>query len=219
MMRRMSRSKASKPADVVREFGPFVEGAPVHGVSYDGEHVWVATGQQLHAIDPVHGSVARRLDTECDAGTAYDGKHLYQLAKGAIRKLDPRTGKLLATLPLAADGDSAGLTWAEGTLWLARYRARKILQIDPETGTILRTLDSNRFVTGVTWVDGQLWHGTMDEGVSELRQVDVDSGEVLASLVMPEGVHVSGLESDGGELFYCGGAASGKLRAVKRPRR
>jgi hypothetical protein len=34
---------------------------------------------------------------------------------------------------------------------------------------------------------------------------------------MPEGVGVSGLESDGGGLFYCGGGASGKVRVVRRP--
>ena len=36
-------------------------------------------------------------------------------------------------------------------------------------GTILRTIDSNRFVTGVIWVDGQLWHGTQ-EGDESVRR-------------------------------------------------
>jgi hypothetical protein len=35
---------------------------------------------------------------------------------------------------------------------------------------------------------------------------------------MPEGDHVTGLESDGGELFFCGGGTSGKIRVVRRPR-
>jgi len=29
---------------------------------------------------------------------------------------------------------------------------------------------------------------------------------------------VSGLESDGADLFYCGGGGSGKVRAVRRPK-
>ena len=33
------------------------------------------------------------------------------------------------------------------------------------------------------------------------------------------GIGVSGLESDGSQLFYCGGGASGKVRAVRRPKR
>ncbi len=36
---------------------------------------------------------------------------------------------------------------------------------------------------------------------------------------MPPGVFVSGLESNGGDRFFCGGATSGKVRAVRRPKR
>ena len=50
-------------------------------------------------------------------------------------------------------GLDSGLTWAEGSLWVGQYRDRKIHLIDPQTGAILRTIESNRFVTGVTWVD------------------------------------------------------------------
>jgi hypothetical protein len=34
---------------------------------------------------------------------------------------------------------------------------------------------------------------------------------------MPPGAGISGLESDGGDRFFCGGGASGKVRAVRRP--
>ena len=37
-------------------------------------------------------------------------------------------------------------------------------------------------------------------------------------LSMPRGTHVSGLESDGGDLFFCGGARTGKVRTVRRPK-
>jgi hypothetical protein len=36
---------------------------------------------------------------------------------------------------------------------------------------------------------------------------------------MPPGVGVSGLESNGGDQFFCGGGKSGKVRVVRRPRR
>ncbi len=96
------------------------------------------------------------------------------------------------------------------------YRARKIHQIDPETGAILRTIESNRFVTGVTWVDGELWHATWEGNQSELRQVDPQSGKVLQQVEMPAGVGVSGLQSDGHDRFFCGGG--GKVRVVRRPK-
>ena len=126
---------------------------------------------------------------------------------------------MLATIPAPGGGGDSGLAWAEGTLWVGQYRDRKIHQIDPDTGAILRTIESNRFVTGVTWVDGELWHGTWEDDVSELRRVDPENGEVLEQLDLPAGVNVSGLESDGGDLFFCGGGRTGKVRAVRRPRR
>jgi streptogramin lyase len=126
---------------------------------------------------------------------------------------------VLATIPAPGGGGDSGLTWAEGTLWVGQYRDRKIHQIDPETGAILRTIESNRFVTGVTWIDGELWHGTWEGDESDLRRVDPRTGEILERLEMPAGVNVSGLESDGGDLFFCGGGRSGKVRTVRRPKR
>jgi glutamine cyclotransferase len=154
-----------------------------------------------------------------DAGTAFDGQHLFQLAEGRIQKIDPKTGRVLATIPAPGGDGASGLAWAEGTLWMARYEDRKIHQINPQTGAILRTLETSRFVTGVTWVDGELWHGTWEDDESDLRRVDPRTGEVLEMLEMPSGVGISGLESDGGDQFFCGGGSSGKVRTVRRPRR
>jgi outer membrane protein assembly factor BamB len=211
----MSRSTA----EIVREYGPFPGVDNVHGVTYDGRHVWFAAGDRLNAIDPASGQVVRSIDVPGDAGTAFDGRHLFQLVGESIQKIDPQTGGVLATIP-APDGDGAsGLTWAEGTLWVGKYRDRKIYQVDPQTGAVLRTIESNRFVTGVTWIDGELWHGTWEGDESELRRVDPRTGEVLERLEMPTGVNISGLESDGGDRFFCGGGKSGKVRTIRRPRR
>ena len=206
-------------AEIVREYGPFPGADRVHGVSYDGQHVWFASGDKLHAFDPSSGKMLRTIDVAAHAGTTFDGRHLFQIAENRIQKIDPKSGRVLATIPAPGGGGDSGLAWAEGTLWVGQYRSRKIHQIDPETGTILRTIESNRFVTGVTWVDGELWHATWEGDESDLRQVDPRNGEVLESLDMPHGVHVSGLESDGGDQFFCGGEKSGKIRAVRRPRR
>ena len=129
----------------------------------------------------------RALDVAGDAGTAFDGKHLFQIADARIQKIDPGDGRGPRDDSGARRGRDSGLTWAEGTLWVGQYRDRKIHQIDPETGAILRTIESNRFVTGVTWVDGELWHGTWEGDESEIRQIDPETGEVLTRLTMPEG--------------------------------
>src|ERR1700740_953961 len=191
----------------------------VGGVSYDGQQVWFAAGDSLRSFDPASGEALRSLAVAAHAGTAFDGRHLLQIGEERSHKIDPKTGQVLATIPAPGGGRDSGLAWAEGTLWVGQYRDRKIHQIDPETGAILRTNQSNRFVTGVTWVDGELWHGTLEGDQSEVRRVDPGTGEVMESLEMPPGVAVSGLESDGGDRFFCGGSRSGKVRAVRRPKR
>lgn len=203
-------------AEIVREYGPFAGVEGVHGVTYDGRHVWFAGGGALHAFDPSTGATVRSIPAAADAGTAFDGRHLFQLAEKEIRRIDPETGRVLATIPAPGGGGDSGLAWAEGTLWVGQYRERRIHQVDPDTGAILRTIASDRFVTGVTWVDGELWHGTWEGDESDLRRVDPRTGEVLESLEMPPGVGVSGLESDGGDQFFCGGGGSGKVRTVRR---
>ena len=206
-------------AEITREYGPFPGAERVNGVTFDGQHVWFASGDRLNAFDPASGKTVRTIEVAAHAGTAFDGKHLFQIAEDRIHKIDPKPGCVLATIPAPGNGSDSGLAWAEGTLWVGQPRGRKIHQIDPETGAILRTIESNRVVTGVTWTDGELWHGTWEGDESELRRVDPQTGEVLESLEMPPGTGVSGLESDGGDRFFCGGGSSGKVRAVRRPRR
>jgi len=205
-----------RAAEIVREYTfPGVD--QVGGVSFDGTNVWFADGKRMSAFDPASGKTVRTIDVPAQAGTAFDGRHFFQIAADSIRKIDAKTGSVLATIP--APSGAAGLAWAEGTLWVAQHRERKIHQIDPESGAILRTIDSNRFVTGITWVDGEMWHGTWEDDASEIRRVDPKTGEVLESLEMPRGTNVSGLESDGADLFYAGGGKTGKVRAVRRPKR
>ena len=210
---------ARSTAEIVREYGPFPGAGEVHGVTYDGERVWFASGDRLNAFDPGSGKILRSIDVTAHAGSAFDGRYLYQLAEDRIQKIDPKSGGVLSTILAPGGGGDSGLAWAEGTLWVGQYRERKIHQIDPETGAILRTIESNRFVTGVTWIDGELWHATWEGDESELRRVDPRTGEVLETLEMPRGAKVSGLESDGGDGFFCGGQKSGKVRVVRRPRR
>jgi glutamine cyclotransferase len=206
-------------AEILREYGPFPDASQVHGVTFDGRHVWFASGDRLNAFDPANGDPLRSIDAAAHAGTAFDGRHLFQIAENRIQKIDPKTGRVLSTIPAPGGGGDSGLAWAEGTLWVGQHRARKIHQVDPETGAILRTLESNRVVTGVTWIDGELWHGTWEGDESDVRRVDPQTGEVLERLEMPAGAGVSGLESDGRDRFFCGGGSSGKVRAVRRPKR
>src|SRR5450755_3153054 len=191
MTRKTARDKSQarvREAQIVREYGPFVGGDRVHGVTHDGRHVWAAIGTRLVAFDPESGQATRTLDRACDAGTAFDGTYLYQIAEERIDKIDPATGDVMASIPAPGNGSDSGLAWAEGSLWVGQYRDRKIHQIDPKTGAVKRTIESNRFVTGVTWVDGELWHGTWEGDESDIRRINPDTGAVLERLEMPPGI-------------------------------
>jgi len=206
-------------AEIIREYGPFPEIKYVHGLTFDGRHVWFASGDRLNVLDPASGKTVRTFKMIQHYAASSAGEHLFQIAEDRIHKIDPKSGAVLGSIPTPGGGGDSGLAWAEGSLWVGQYRERKIHQIDPQTGAILRTIPCSRFVTGVTWVGGELWHGTFENDQSDLRRIDPHSGEVLERLDMPAGVTVSGLESDGADQFFCGGASSGKVRAVRRPRR
>ena len=124
---------------------------------------------------PRAGRSSARSTSPADAGTAFDGKHLFQIAEAVIRKIDPATGEVLGTIPAPGNGGDSGLAWADGTLWVGQHRDRRIHQVDPETGAVLRTIESDRFVTGVTWVDGELWHGTWEGETSDVRRIDPET--------------------------------------------
>ncbi|MBX9452245.1 MAG: Vgb family protein [Neoaquamicrobium sediminum] len=206
-------------AEIVREYGPFPGVDCVHGVSFDGCRVWMATGARLDAFDPESGEMLDPINVAADAGTTFNGEHLFQIAEGLIRKIDPKTGEVLATIPAPGEGGDSGLAWAEGSLWVGQHRGRKIHQVDPETGKVLRTIESDRFVTGVSWVDGELWHATSENHESDIRRVDPSNGEVLELMKMPAGADVTGLESDGGDRFFCGGGDQPLVRTVRKPAR
>jgi outer membrane protein assembly factor BamB len=211
-----SPTTARQKATIVREYGPFPVDR-VHGVTHDGSHVWFAHGKKVAAMNPETGAIDRELEVPAEAGTAFDGEHLYQIGENKIRKVDPKTGRVVATLAVPGmTNDNAGLTWDAGTLWVGQYKARAIHQIDATTGKLLKTLRSDRFVTGVSFADGELWHGTFEDDASELRRVDPATGRVLEALEVPGGV--SGLEAKG-DLLFCGGIKSPVVRAVKRPSR
>jgi len=205
-------------AEILREYGPFPGLDAIHGVTFDGRLIWFASSGSLNAIDPDSGEIVRTVEIAAHAGTACDGERLYQLAEDRIVKLDLKTGQVLGSIPAPGAGRDSGMAWAEGLLWVGQYRDRRICCVDPETGAVLRTIDCDRFVTGVSWLGGELWHGADAGEACSLRRIDPETGALLEELDMPAGVFVSGLEADGEGRFLCGGGSSGKVRAVRRPK-
>ena len=77
-------------AEILREYGRFPGADHVHGVTFDGQFVWFASGDKLNAFDPASGKMLRSIDVAAHAGSAFDGKHLFQIAEDRIQKIDPK---------------------------------------------------------------------------------------------------------------------------------
>ena len=133
----MPRS-TTQAATIVREYGPFPGVEKVHGVTYDGQDVWVAAGDSMIAFDPASGEQVRSIAVAGHAGSAFDGHYLFQIAEDRIQKIDPKTGRVLSTIPAPGNGADSGMAWAEGTLWVGQFRERKIHQIDPHRLPLLK---------------------------------------------------------------------------------
>lgn len=201
-------------AEVAREYLPLDE-RQIHGVTFDGESVWFARDDEVVAFDPISGHVVRRFAVPgADAGTAWDGEHLYQLARGEILVIDPSDGQIVRRLPAPGKGEDSGMAWADGYLWVGQCYGARIHKVDAATGEVVKTLTSDRFVTGVTCVDGQLWHGAAgDDKPAELRRLAAD-GTPEEVLSVPVAM-IAGVEAAGDGGFWCAGER-GKLRLVRR---
>jgi hypothetical protein len=204
-------------AEVVQVFNPCGDDAPIHGVTFDGKRVWFARNDELLAFDPLSEKIVHRLDVPgARAGTAFDGEHLYQLAQGQILVVDPSSGAVLRKIPAPGKEQDSGLAYADGHLWVGQYRDSKIVKIDAKTGEIVKTLTSDRFVTGVSCVDGELWHAVIGgDQKAELRHLRSD-GSVEEAVAVPVDF-ISGMDRTKSGDFWCG--AKGELRLVRKKSR
>lgn len=205
---------STSEAEIVREHVP-IDDNQIHGVTFDGKLVWFARDDELVAFDPETEKVVRRHAVSgADAGTAFDGEHLYQLAKGEILVIEPKDGRIVRRLPAPGKGADSGMAYADGYLWIGQCHSAKIQKVDAKTGEVVKTLASDRFVTGVSCVDGALWHGAAVDGKPvELRRLASD-GSVEETISVPVEL-IAGVESAGNGAFWCAGE-KGKLRLVRR---
>ena len=207
-------SAMKRTAEIVREYVPLDDGR-IHGVTFDGKLVWFARDNELVAFDPETEEVVRRYPVpDANAGTAFDGEHLYQLAHGEVLVIQPADGRIVRKFPAPGKGEDSGMAWADGHLWIGQCYSSRIHKVDAKTGAIVKTLTSDRFVTGVSCVDGALWHGASDDGKPcELRRLASD-GTVEEVLAIPV-KSIAGVEGTGDGSFWCAGE-QGKLRLVRR---
>ncbi len=201
-------------AEILREYGPFPGVDQVAGVTFDGQHVWFASGDRLNALDPASGKTVRAIDVAAHAGTAFDGRHLFQLAEDRIQKIDPETGRVLATIPAPGGGDPGGMAWAEGSLWVGQYRDRKIHQIDPRPG---RSSAPSRPAASSPGSPGSMASsGTAPGKVTRRCAADrsADGREFWSGSRCRPAWACRGSSPMAVTRFYCSGGNSGKVRSA-----
>ena len=206
-------------AEIVREYGPFPGVDRVNGVTYDGQHVWFASGDKLNAFDPASGKTA-----------ALDRRR--RACRNGVRRPAPVPDRR-GPHPEDRSEDRPRARHDPGARRRRRLRARlgrrhavggAVSRPEDPSGRSRDRRDPSHHRVQPLRHRGHLGRrralarhlGSRRERAAARRS---RTGEVLEQLEMPPGVGVSGLESDGGDRFFCGGGSSGKVRAVRRPTR
>jgi outer membrane protein assembly factor BamB len=154
----------------------------IHGVTFDGTHVWFAAGpgDDIHCVDPATGALVKSFGrTDCNAGLAFDGRHLWQIASERIDCIDRATGKTLRTI--RSDRLVTGVTWAGAELWHGTYpedensiEPGELREIDPESGAVRQSvhLPAGTLVSGTEFDGrGRIWLGSLERKKATLRAV------------------------------------------------
>jgi hypothetical protein len=114
------------------------------------------------------------------------------------------------------------MAYAEGFLWIGQYRGQSVLKVDPKTGQVKKKIARDRLVTGVSFAEGELWHGSVSgdqqSPAAMLHRLDPETLEERGRYPLPDTMWISGLERDPkSRRFWAGGHVKGVLRVLAMP--
>ena len=205
------------PGKVIRSLP--APGGFVTGMTFDGEHLWVADykADKLFKIDPGTGKVAGAIPSPgyWPRGLAWDGTHLWNVdgKTKKIMKLDPDTGRILTVLD-APSSAPEGLAWDGETLWVSDAKAKRIMKIDLSDGTAVKTVNAPaKSADGLTFDGTYLW--CSDRLLDELYMIEPTRGEVILILDAP-GPYPRGLAFDGRHLWCADHQEDRLIQVVRR---
>ena len=152
-------------AEVLREYVP-IEKCPV-SVAFVGKLVWFARDDELVGSIPGRSrSSEQHRVPSARASTAFDRESTSTSSlEGDPRRPAGRRDHRPPDAVAEPRRRRRGITWADGVSVDRKDIAKsKIHEIDhEELEKIVKTLTSDRFVTGVSCVDGVLWHGASED--------------------------------------------------------
>jgi DNA-binding beta-propeller fold protein YncE len=165
---------------------------------------------EIVRIDPATNAVVARIAVgDGPADLAFDGSDVYVIdhRDRTLFRIDARTNtsRLVATIP----GDAPErLAWANDHLWITG-RGTDLLEVDPDNGAVLRTVEIGAGGIDVVADGDTLWVPSRSSEVDArglptmeaLRRVDAKSGAVTSSVVASGPLDVHGLVADDGGVW------------------
>ena len=212
----MSPTEAAQAsAQLLREFELRSALRPLHGATFDGGRLWLASGRYLLHVIPDSGRVFDDFETFPEiGGLAFDGRHVWQRSRGRLEQLDVRTG--LARRQVAPGFESVvGIACIESDLLVLHASGRRLARIGVrqhafgDEAVVLG--ESEPFTSqawGLAWAGGDLWSAT----AGALVRIDPLSARVLERLALPDGVRVLDLTADDEGRLWC---VDGETRTVR----
>ncbi len=189
----------------------------VHGITFYGRWLVVASGACLLRVVPDTGRVVDRLETHPDpGGVTYDGRHFWQHSEGRLQKVDPRTGFVLKSIAPGL-GEIAGLAGLGDDLLVLHAGGRALARVETLNATSLANAAVDEAfppLRGLAWAAGELW----SSAGGALCRVDHASARALARFALPAGVEAIDLTADAEGRLWTVDGVTRQVRAVARPR-
>lgn len=164
--------------DVIRSI-PSPETDYSHGLTYDGDYLWVDGGfnGMLYQVDPLDGTAVNSFNLGNHLrGLAWDGVNIWvsYWSPQEFCKHDPNTGGKLQCFG-APGGAPEGLTFDGANLWVGGDS--NIYKVDPATGSVVSSIPAPESDPRGLAFDGHyLWVGFQSS--NNIYQVDPTSGGV-----------------------------------------
>ncbi|GLY49764.1 hypothetical protein [Lentzea sp. NBRC 102530] len=188
------------------------------GLTWSGEFLWFseAVSNQIMALDPVTGSVERRIPcpgVRTDLTTL--AGNLVQVVgdRRDLRVIDPASGDTVLEMPNPRPGHVlCGLEATKDGIWLG-YEDLRVLDLrSAQSGELLDTIPIPRAVAGLTVSDRFLVYAEHQAGTINL--IDVALRRQVASYDVAG--NPTGITWDGSRIWYCDYTTL-QLRAIEVP--
>jgi hypothetical protein len=208
-----------KVLPLVREHAIGETDGELHGATFDGRRLVLASGNRLLRLLPDNGRVVDQLETFPDrGGVAYDGRHLWQQSEGRIQELDPRTGFVLRSISPGLH-EITGLERVDDDLLVLHSGGRALARVD--TLARAETLDAVAVAQaefdvplhGLARIAQEFW--SFAEG--ELYCIDLVSARIMPQFALPKDIEVCDLAGDAKGRVWCVDGRSRVIRAFARP--